>query len=333
MKFAIAGLILACASTASAQRLDVTIVDRQDSATGYTYFAPGHFNSQSNSNVNCYGDTSVNCYGSSTTNGIITAPHRISYEVRGATFTLLLPDGRAAIVNCESKYMPKFDYINRRSCRMPLVDNIYVEFHGDKARLEWVVSLDGKKMQSETYKVLAILGNPKSEQLKQQVAVVSLASSPATVVPKPTPAPPATVVPKPAPAATLVSAPAPAAKALSSSDLFVWFDESLPAQGTPLLDVILTVRAYDGAIAILRKARQGSATIRTGANVLDPNYHPTTVTLLSWHKKNPNSAPWVFYWLGEEVNGEVSVVHFQMTKRAYEEMLALGASSDLRIRP
>lgn len=85
MKFAIAGLILACSSTASAQKFDVKIVGRKDSATGYTYFAPDHFNS--NANLNCYGDTSVNCYGSSTTNGIITAPRRISYEVRGATFT------------------------------------------------------------------------------------------------------------------------------------------------------------------------------------------------------------------------------------------------------
>jgi len=32
------------------------------------------------------------------------------------------------------------------------------DFKGDKAKLVWVVSLDGKKMQSETYKVLAVLG-------------------------------------------------------------------------------------------------------------------------------------------------------------------------------
>jgi predicted metalloprotease with PDZ domain len=61
------------------------------------------------------------------------------------------------VVNCESKYQPKFDYINRRDCRMPLVDDIQAEFHGNTAKLSWAVSLDGKKMQSETYKVLAIL--------------------------------------------------------------------------------------------------------------------------------------------------------------------------------
>jgi len=44
------------------------------------------------------------------------------------------------------------------------VENIDAEFHGDNAKLIWPVSLDGKKMQSETYKVLAILYKPKSGQ-------------------------------------------------------------------------------------------------------------------------------------------------------------------------
>ena len=47
---------------------------------------------------------------------------------------------------------------------MPLVDDIQAEFHGDKAKLIWVVSLDGKKMQSETYKVLAVLDKPKTNR-------------------------------------------------------------------------------------------------------------------------------------------------------------------------
>jgi hypothetical protein len=36
-------------------------------------------------------------------------------------------------------------------------------FNGDNAKLIWVVSLDGKKKQSETYKVLAILDKPKTD--------------------------------------------------------------------------------------------------------------------------------------------------------------------------
>ncbi len=43
---------------------------------------------------------------------------------------------------------------------MPLVDDIQAEFKGKNAKLEWPVSLDGKKMESETYPILAVL--PKS---------------------------------------------------------------------------------------------------------------------------------------------------------------------------
>jgi len=160
MKLAIAGLILVCCASVSAQTLAVKIVNRQDNETDYTYVVPGHFNSQSNSNVNCNAaDTNVNCNGSSTTAGSVIPAQQVSYHVRGATFTLELPDGRAAVVNCESKFRERMagPQGNRRSCRVPLVDKIQAEFHGDNAKLFWVVSLDGKKTQSETYKIIAIL--------------------------------------------------------------------------------------------------------------------------------------------------------------------------------
>ena len=47
---------------------------------------------------------------------------------------------------------------------MPIVDSIQADFHGDNAKLIWPVSLDGKTMQSETYKILGILDKPKSDQ-------------------------------------------------------------------------------------------------------------------------------------------------------------------------
>jgi len=165
MKLSIAGLILVCASYASAQKLTVKILNRQDNETDYTYIVPGHFSSESNANVNCSGsDSNVNCNGSSTTTGLSTPAMQVPFHVRGATFTLLLPDGRAAVVNCESKFKERMagPRGNRRSCRMPLVDEIQADFHGDNAKLEWVVSLDGKKKQSETYKILAILDKPKN---------------------------------------------------------------------------------------------------------------------------------------------------------------------------
>jgi hypothetical protein len=87
-----------------------------------------------------------------------------TFKVQGATFTLQLPDGRLAIVNCEGKFAEHMAGAagNRRSCRMPLVDSIQVDFKGDNAKLIWPVSIDGKKMQSETYKILGVLDKPKA---------------------------------------------------------------------------------------------------------------------------------------------------------------------------
>jgi hypothetical protein len=135
MKLIIAGLILACASSVSAQKLDVKIVDRQDKEDEYDYAA--------------------------VFNNVAIAK---TFKVRGATFTLQLPDGRGAVVNCDSKFAEHMAGRagNRRSCRVPLVDNIQADFNGDNAKLIWPVSLDGKKLQSETYKILAILDKPKT---------------------------------------------------------------------------------------------------------------------------------------------------------------------------
>src|SRR5260370_4969702 len=170
-------IILVCGTYASAQKLAVKIIDRQENDTDYTYVVPAHWFSNSSTNVNCNGsNTNVNCNGTTNTTGTVTPAHQMSYHVRGATFTLQLPDGRAAVVNCESKYAPRGDAAvgvlpsllsGHRDCRIPLVESIQAEFHGDKAKLIWPVSLDGKKMQSETYKVLAILDKPKSDQKPQ----------------------------------------------------------------------------------------------------------------------------------------------------------------------
>ena len=160
-----AAFILLSTTSSFAQKLDVKIVDRRDNQTEYTYVVPGHLYSQSNANANCYGnDVSVNCSGSSSTTGTSIPAREVSYQVRGATFTLQLPDGRMAVVNCQSKFQERFAGAagNHRSCRVPLVDNIQADFHGDKAKLIWVVSLDGKKRRSETYKILAILGKPNN---------------------------------------------------------------------------------------------------------------------------------------------------------------------------
>ena len=166
MKLAIAAFVLVCPLSALAQKLNVKIVDRQEHDSSYTYFVPGYSSSNTNANANCsgYGST-VNCNGTSTTNTFNRPAQRGSFSVRGATFSLLLPDGRIAVVNCDIKFAEHFAGAagNHRNCRQPLVDDIQADFHGNNAKLEWVVSLDGKKKQSETYKVLGILDKPKNE--------------------------------------------------------------------------------------------------------------------------------------------------------------------------
>jgi hypothetical protein len=48
-----------------------------------------------------------------------------------------------------------------RQAKAVIVDDIQADFKGDNAKLIWPVSVDGKKMQSETYKVLGIFGKAK----------------------------------------------------------------------------------------------------------------------------------------------------------------------------
>jgi hypothetical protein len=160
-------IVLMCAGRAVAAdklKSDVKILNRQDNETDYTYVVPGYSTLNSNTNVGCVGvANSVNCNGSTNATSLSMPAQQISYRVRGATFTLRLPDGRMAVVNCESKFAERFagQRGNRRSCRMPLVDDIQAEFDGDKAKLKWSVSLDGKKVESETYKILAVFPKPQ----------------------------------------------------------------------------------------------------------------------------------------------------------------------------
>lgn len=156
--------VLAAASASWAQQMTVKIIDRRTSETNYSYQIPGRSTSTTYGGANCNGNAfgnsaSTNCYGSSATNTRTTSPQDVSFSVTGATFSLLLPDGRIAVVNCVSKFAERMagPRGNHRSCRMPIVDEIQAEFKGKNAKLQWTVSLDGKKKESETYSVLGIL--------------------------------------------------------------------------------------------------------------------------------------------------------------------------------
>ncbi|MGC9951772.1 MAG: hypothetical protein ABSF64_35945 [Bryobacteraceae bacterium] len=161
------GMIALLAGSApiyAADNLNVTIIDCQDHDANYTYFVPGNSTSTANTDVNCSGNqASVNC-SSTTRTSATTVPARSgSYDVRGATLSLQLPDGRIAVVNCDSKLnwtdFSRMDQV-RRSCKIPPVNNIQAQFRGDKAKLKWPVSIDGSKLESETYKILVVLDKP-----------------------------------------------------------------------------------------------------------------------------------------------------------------------------
>jgi len=134
--------LFAIVSYAQAQHMTVKIIDKRTSETNYSYQIPGHSTSSTYGNANChansYGNTTTaNCSGSSNTNTLITAPRDVSFNVTGATFALLLPDGRIAVVNCVSKFAERMagPSGNHRSCRIPIVDDIDVDFDGKKAKL------------------------------------------------------------------------------------------------------------------------------------------------------------------------------------------------------
>lgn len=123
----ILGLVASSAVMAQG-RVTVKVTERQDSNIAYNYaFVSGYTGVAQNLNL------------------------------RGATLTLQLPNGDTAVVNCASKFQERFAGPgNVRSCRVPLVDSFEADFNGDKAKLMWPVSLDGKKTASETYKIIAV---------------------------------------------------------------------------------------------------------------------------------------------------------------------------------
>lgn len=158
-----ASILLFASASALAQTMNVEIVDRADKQSSYSYVVPGYSNQNSTGNVNCYGSSnSVNCNGSTYTSTTTSPGMAGSYQVTGATLTLKLPDGRLVVVNCNAKLnWTEWTEGAYRSCRVPLIANIEAEFKGDKAKLRWVVSIDGKKKQTESYQILGILDAPK----------------------------------------------------------------------------------------------------------------------------------------------------------------------------
>jgi len=134
-----------CSAIARAQQMEVKVIDRQESETEYTYQPGIHSTSTSVAN----------------TTPTASPAKFTSFKVSGATLSLQLPDGRVAVVNCDSKFQPHLaGQTARRSCRTPPINEIKADFNGSNAKLSWPISVDGKKVESETYRILGVI--PKS---------------------------------------------------------------------------------------------------------------------------------------------------------------------------
>lgn len=139
---------------ASAQKLEATVLYRQNSNSDYNALIPGY---SSPASPDCAADLgNAGCYDPSPAAETRSTSDPVSYNVVGTTLSLLLPDGRVAVVNCINKYSSRGNYI-RRGCGMPLVEQVEAEFKGKNARLEWPVGSVGRKTESEKYRIVALL--------------------------------------------------------------------------------------------------------------------------------------------------------------------------------
>jgi hypothetical protein len=147
--------LASCAPATTAQKLEATVLYRQDSDVNYFAVIPGYTSPAVEHNSTCALDPDpAEC--SPTHNELLSAQGEVTYNVVGTTLSLLLPDGRIAVVNCVNKYSAKGNYVNRRSCGMPMSEHVQAEISGKTAKLKWTVGNEGKNV-SETYKVLALL--------------------------------------------------------------------------------------------------------------------------------------------------------------------------------
>jgi hypothetical protein len=157
MRLGIAAAIVCfviCADSVNAQKLDATVLYRQSSDSAYSVLVPGYSAAGA---PDCAADVANSECFRPTTPVSETSP--VSRSVIGTTLSLLLPDGKVAVLNCvnKSKYSSRGAYIVLRNCAMPMVEHVEAELKGDMAKLEWPITPDGKKTESEKYKIVAVL--------------------------------------------------------------------------------------------------------------------------------------------------------------------------------
>lgn len=146
--------------SARAEKLPVSVLYRQDSDVTYHAVIPGYSGANADVTGACTLDPDpANCPDPRQD---ASAKDQPSYTLVGTTLSLGLPDGRIALVNCVSRHSTYGNYVNRHACGMPLSEHAEADFTGRSAKLVWP-SPDGRKTESETYKVVAVLPKPQTQ--------------------------------------------------------------------------------------------------------------------------------------------------------------------------
>ena len=147
--------------TAAAQKLSVSVLYRQDSDIVYHAVIPGYSGPNADVTGACTLDPDpANCPDPGQD---FASKKQPTYLLSGTTLSLGLPDGRIAVVNCVSRHSSNGNYINRHSCGMPLSERADAEFAGQSAKLSWTLVQNGNKVETETYKVVAVLSKPDDQ--------------------------------------------------------------------------------------------------------------------------------------------------------------------------
>jgi hypothetical protein len=146
------------AASATAQKVPVSVLYRQDSDVVYHAVIPGYSGPNADVTGACTLDPDpANCPDPNLNSDPKGTP---TYLLSGTTLSLGLPDGRIALVNCVSRHSANGNYINRHSCGMPMSERADAEFVGQSAKLSWTLGSSSNKTESETYRVVALLAKP-----------------------------------------------------------------------------------------------------------------------------------------------------------------------------
>jgi hypothetical protein len=104
----------------------------------------------------------------------------------------------------------------------------------------------------------------------------------------------------------------------TAADVITWFDEPAPGPTTEVKDVVLTAKAYDGVINILRKLRDSDTSVKTGVSILEVGYRPSSLNLASNLARDQSVS--VLQWDDETLVETTPVMHLRVTRKVYDNV-------------